>query len=80
MYYAYILHSEKLDRYYVGSTNNVNNRLLRHNGSQGSYTKKGVPWILVKSFELSTRSEAVKFEMKIKKRGAKRFLTGLNGV
>ena len=80
MYYVYILHSEKLDRYYVGSTNNVNDRLIRHNSGQGSYTKKGVPWILVKSFELSTRSEAVKFEMKIKKRGAKRFLTGLNGV
>ena len=74
MYYVYILYSKKLDRYYVGSTNNVIDRLRRHNSGQGKYSAKGAPWELVKKFETSTRSDAVKLEMKIKKRGIKRFL------
>ena len=74
MFYVYILYSEKLHRYYAGSTNNVEDRLRRHNSGQGKYTKKGVPWKLVKVYRKSTRPEAVKLEMRIKKRGIKRFL------
>jgi putative endonuclease len=78
MYFVYILLSEKLDRYYVGSTNNIVDRLKRHNGGQGKYTSKGVPWELITSFEVNSRSEAVNLEMKIKKRGIKRYLLDIN--
>ncbi len=74
MYFVYILYSEKLKRYYVGSTNNIPDRLRRHNSGQGSYTKKGIPWTLIKSYEISSRPEAVRLEMRIKKRGIKRFI------
>ena len=74
MYFVYILHSEKLKSYYVGSTNNIVDRLRRHNAGEGKYTRKGIPWILVIKFECASRSEAVKLEYKIKKRGIKRFL------
>jgi putative endonuclease len=30
-YYVYILHSQKLNRYYVGTTDNPANRLMEHN-------------------------------------------------
>jgi putative endonuclease len=78
MYFVYILLSEKLDRYYVGSTNNITDRIKRHNAGQGGYTKKGIPWKLIQTFEFQTRSEAVNLEMKIKKRGIKRYLLDIN--
>jgi len=37
-----------------------------------------VPWKLVYSFGCIDRKEALKLEMKIKKRGIKRFLVDLN--
>ncbi|WP_206082229.1 GIY-YIG nuclease family protein [Maribellus sediminis] len=42
-YYLYILQSEKNGRYYVGSTQNVNERLQQHNWSRTPSTKSGTP-------------------------------------
>ncbi len=78
MFYVYILHSSSLEKYYVGSTEDVNHRLQQHNSGKGSFTKKGIPWLLIISFECITRSESVQLEMKIKKRGAKRYLQDHN--
>ena len=77
MYFVYILYSKSIKRYYVGSTNNIDDRLIRHNRGQGKYTKKGIPWILLKVFEMPTRPESVRLEMRIKKRGAKRYIADL---
>ena len=74
MYWVYVLFSVKLGKYYVGSSNNISDRLKRHNNKQSRYTKKGVPWDLVTSFECDSRPEAVRLEKKIKKRGIKRYL------
>ena len=74
MFYTYILFSTKTLKYYVGQTNNLSDRLNRHNSGQQLATKNTIPWILITSFEFQTRSEAVHLETKIKKRGAKRFL------
>jgi putative endonuclease len=71
---VYILYSKKLDGYYVGQTNNIERRLKVHNTGGKKYTSRGIPWILVKSYKCNSRSEAVRLEMKIKKRGIKRFI------
>jgi len=47
---------------------------MEHNIGKGKFTSKGIPWVLVVKFECNTRSEAVKLELKIKKRGIKRYL------
>ncbi|MFB2117819.1 GIY-YIG nuclease family protein [Parapedobacter sp. 2B3] len=78
MYSFYILSSERLHRYYTGSCVDLDKRLMEHNRGQSRYTKHGLPWRLVCRFEVSSRSEALKLEMKIKKRGAARFLSDLN--
>jgi len=44
MWYAYIIYSEKLDRYYTGYTDDLEWRLERHNLGWGRYTKGGIPW------------------------------------
>ena len=76
--FVYILHSKSLDKYYTGQTNNLKDRLHRHNSGWQKHTKKGIPWKLVWSEFCKTREEAVKLESKIKKRGAKRFLADID--
>jgi putative endonuclease len=73
-YVAYILHSEKLDGYYAGHTDNIEKRLATHNKGGKKYTTKGVPWSLVRSYNCTDRSEAILLERRIKKRGIKRYL------
>jgi len=74
MYIVYILYSTRINRYYVGSTNNIIDRIRRHNTGQGNFTKLGIPWIPVLVKEMKSRSQAVRLEVRIKKRGARRFI------
>jgi len=78
MFYTYILFSEKMQKHYVGQTNNIEKRIERHNLQKEKSTKYGTPWKLIYSEKLPTRSEAMLKEKQIKKRGAKRFLEDLN--
>ena len=73
-FYVYILYSDKLNKYYTGQTNDLEDRLYRHNAGQEKFTSKGVPWKLLWSKALETRVAAVTLEHQIKKRGAKRYL------
>ena len=73
-YVVYILYSEKRKRYYVGQTHNIKERFKRHNNGFVPSTKSGLPWELIKTIDVLNRSEALKLEKKIKKRGIKRFL------
>ncbi|MDZ4659103.1 MAG: GIY-YIG nuclease family protein [Bythopirellula sp.] len=59
MYYVYVLLSEKTGRRYTGSCEDIDERLRRHNAGSSKATKHGVPWKLVYSEALETRSAAV---------------------
>ncbi|MGZ8554535.1 MAG: GIY-YIG nuclease family protein [Chitinophagaceae bacterium] len=74
VYKTYIIWSNSLQKFYVGSTNNLDDRVLRHNSGQGKFTSKGIPWILIWSYDCVDRKEAFNLEYKIKRRGIKRFL------
>jgi len=74
MFLAYILQSEKTANYYCGQTNEIHQRMRRHNRGEMKSTKYGIPWALVGYMEFSTRSEAVKLEKQIKGRGIQRWL------
>ena len=65
-YFVYILFSEKLKKYYTGQTQNLPDRIRRHNRVQETYTSKGVPWELVFCTQVNSRPEALKLEKKIK--------------
>jgi putative endonuclease len=75
-YVVNILFSRKLEKYYVGHTNNIEKRLTVHNRKGKKYTSKGIPWVLIKTYTCMTRSEALGLELKIKGRGIKRYLDG----
>jgi putative endonuclease len=78
MVYVYVLYSTPLKKYYVGSTNDVQNRVDQHNAGRSNFTSRGIPWIHIVSFECNTRVEAVRLEFKIKKRGIERYLRDNN--
>ena len=73
-YHVYILWSASIGRYYVGSTSNLAERFLQHNRGQSKFTSKGKPWILLWNQKCFDKTEALRLENKIKKRGIKRFL------
>ena len=70
MFTVYILYSKTADKYYVGHTNNVDIRLVKHNSPvfHNEFTRKNGPWVLVyKEDGYETRKEAVARETQIKK-------------
>ncbi len=61
-YFAYILQSEKDERFYKGQTQNLQKRLEYHNKGRSKYTKNFLPWKLYAYKVCDSRSEAIKFE------------------
>jgi putative endonuclease len=63
----YILFSQSLDKYYVGSTSmDVNQRLRRHLSDHKGFTAKAKDWVIVYSEAFEDVSEARKREIQIK--------------
>jgi putative endonuclease len=77
MFIVYILFSSKVDQYYVGHTQNIEDRLSRHNSGRSLSTKKGKPWNLVYTETFETRSEAMLREKAIKKMKSRTYLEQL---
>ncbi len=77
MYTVYILHSETIDRYYVGFTNNIVRRLEEHNRKKGKFTDAGIPWVLVYSETYDSKQEAMDREEFIKSRKSKVYIKEL---
>jgi predicted GIY-YIG superfamily endonuclease len=73
----YILHSKTLNQYYIGHTENLDDRFFRHNNSGSKATKKANDWKLVYQQEYSSRSEAMKAEMAIKKKKSRKYIEKL---
>ena len=78
MFTVYIIYSSVIDKFYTGQTQDIERRLEEHNRGKTSFSAQGMPWTLVFSKECSSRSEALKLEKLIKKRGAARFLNDNN--
>lgn len=66
MYYVYILRSLKNNQYYIGSTDDIDSRLKRHNAGYVRSTKPYLPWSMIYFETHENRSQAVKREMEIK--------------
>jgi putative endonuclease len=77
-YFVYILESEVNGKYYIGQTEDLQERVKRHNSGKNKYTRLYIPWELRWWKKFNTRSEAVKEERKIKRikkrEGIKRYV------
>ena len=70
-YYVYLIKTEKKKNNkfisYVGYTNNLKNRLKKHNLGKGAKFTRGKKWILVYYEKFDTKNLALKREIEIKK-------------
>ncbi|HQP16062.1 MAG TPA: GIY-YIG nuclease family protein, partial [Bacteroidales bacterium] len=66
MYYVYILKSLKDGRFYIGSTADVEKRLLYHNSGRQRSTKNRIPFVLVYSESFEDKAIALAREKQIK--------------
>ncbi|MEI6809204.1 MAG: GIY-YIG nuclease family protein [bacterium] len=73
-YHTYILKSLTTGKFYKGSCENIQRRLLNHNTSKVRSSKAGCPWTLHYSETFLTRSEAMKRELFFKSRPGWRWL------
>ena len=73
-YYTYIIYSSKLDRYYIGHTDNLKERLAQHNSGISTYTSKASDWLLKYSESFHSREEARKRETEIKKKKSRKYI------
>jgi putative endonuclease len=68
MFYVYILYSYKIDKYYIGYSENPEKRLIeKHNLGYVKSTKNGVPYILKSKKQFLTEIEAIQEERRLKK-------------
>jgi putative endonuclease len=77
LFYTYILYSGKLEKYYIGSTNDLYRRLDDHNRGKTSYAKTGMPWVLKYTESFDTRQKAVQRELEIKRRKDRKYIERL---
>ena len=67
MYFLYILQNAKNDRYYIGSTNDLERRLAEHNFGKTKSLKYLRPLKIVFYKEYEKEIDARRIEMKLKK-------------
>jgi putative endonuclease len=66
-YYLYILYSESINRYYIGVSHDPEMRLYYHNSDAKGWTYRGRPWKFVYTREFRNKTEALKWERKLKR-------------
>ena len=76
MHYLYALYSDSTDKYYVGETNDLDARLVKHNNHfyRKSYTKSASDWEVVLDKRCNNREEALYLEDFIKRMKSKKFI------
>ncbi|MEM0518187.1 GIY-YIG nuclease family protein [Aequorivita flava] len=76
MHYLYIIHSDSLDKYYVGETPNVAIRLAQHNNHyfKTNFTKAANDWKFLLKYSCKSREEALFLEKFIKKMKSRVFI------
>ncbi len=65
-YFVYILHSLTKDKFYIGYTANLSERIIRHNQKSKGFTGSTNDWKLVYKEEFTSQSEALLREKQIK--------------
>ena len=68
-YFVYMLMSISTNnkKTYVGYTNNLIERLKKHNSNKGAKSTKGYKWKIIFKKKFQTKSKAMSYEYKLKK-------------
>jgi len=79
MYFVYVIYSEKLNRFYTGTTDDLDHRIAQHNSAfyPNSFTSKGIPWELKVFFSFENNKTAIDAEKFIKRMKSKIFIENI---
>jgi putative endonuclease len=79
MHFTYITYSPTIDRFYVGESDDVNQRLQLHNNGhfKGAYTAQAHDWILKLAIPCRDRHHALLVEKTIKRRKSRKYIVNL---
>jgi len=69
VYYVYLIKTIDgfIDKSYVGYSNNLVKRIIKHNNNLGAKSTKGYKWEIVFKKKFYSKSKALSFEYKLKK-------------
>ena len=73
----YILRSLKNDTFYIGSTNDIDRRIIQHNTGKSIYTSEVMPFEIVFKQSFPTLKEARKAEYWLKRQKDKNLINKL---
>ena len=79
MHFIYIIYTAKFDKYYIGETVNISDRIEEHKTGyfKDSSTKYTDDWVLVLSLQTDSRTSAREIERYIKSMKSKKFIKRL---
>jgi len=66
MYFVYILFSETINKFYIGQTSNLSERLKKHNSHHKGFTGKANDWKIMYHEIFESKNEASNREREIK--------------
>ena len=73
-YYVYVLRSRiDTNRHYVGLSDDLAERLNKHNAGQCKYTSKFRPWQIETAISFQSKEKAVAFEKYLKSHSGRAF-------
>ena len=73
-YYVYMIKTigSSYSKSYVGYTNNIKSRIIKHNANKGAKSTRGYKWKLIYHRKFVTKSAAMSYEYRLKKDITKR--------
>jgi putative endonuclease len=74
---VYILYSSSLNQYYIGHTQNLQDRIFRHTNSGSKSTKKANDWVVKYTEEFDSRQDAMRRELEIKNKKSRKYIEWL---
>jgi putative endonuclease len=66
-YFVYILYSKKLDRFYIGSTQDIEERLKSHLFNHTGFTSRTKDWEVCYSETYASKNDGLSRERQLKK-------------
>ena len=74
-FYVYILQSQSLarKRFYIGRTEDLRARLMKHNGGEVPHTAKYKPWQIKTAIAFTDEQRAIDFERYLKSASGRAF-------
>jgi putative endonuclease len=65
-YFVYILYSSAKNKYYIGYTTNIEQRLIQHNSKHKGFTNTAFDWVLKYKEIFETKQAALSREKQMK--------------